>query len=63
VTDCHASETGLINVYNSDGARCLKVCEGVHEKPDLPEAFHKRSMCEFGEESGGSHSPPPKKKN
>ena len=30
----------------SDGARCLEV-GGVHENPDLPEAFHKRRMHEF----------------
>ena len=37
---------------HSDGARCLKVGEGVHEKPDLEEAFHERRSREFGEESG-----------
>jgi len=25
---------------------------GVHEKPDLAEAFHERRTYEFGEESG-----------
>ena len=32
-------------VDDSDRARCLEV--GVHENPDLPEAFHERRMHEF----------------
>ena len=35
---------------SSDGARCLKV--GVHEKPDLPDAFHERRAHKSGGESG-----------
>ena len=31
--------------------RCLKV--GIHEKPDLLEAFHERRTREFGGEIGG----------
>jgi len=32
---------------SSDGARCLEMGGGVHENPDLPEAFHERRMYEF----------------
>jgi len=41
VIHCTAICVGL----SSDGARCLEV--GVHENPDLPEAFHERRMHEF----------------
>jgi len=45
---------GFRSEPTSDGARRLKV--GVHEKPNLPEAFHERRTREFGAESG---VPPP----
>jgi len=40
-------QINVFNIYarNSDGATCLEV--GVHEHPDLPEAFHERRMHEF----------------
>ena len=56
---CHVPFTRSCIVPVSDGARCLKV--GVHEKPDLPEAFHKHGTREFGGESGGP--PFPQQKN
>jgi len=46
-------------LHSSDAAQCLKVA--VREKPDLPEAYHECSTCEFGAESWGP--PFPQKKN
>ena len=40
-----AIRSNFIGISRSDGARCLEV--GVHENPDLPEAFHERRMHEF----------------
>jgi len=44
-----------ILLTSSGGARCLKVV--VHEKLDLPEAFHERRMHEFGGEYGRRRGP------
>jgi len=41
----------LTYTSTSDGARCLRVGEGVHEKPHLPEAFHERRTRELEGES------------
>ena len=45
----------------SDGARCLKVGGRVHEKPNLPEAFHERRTREFGGDPVRRPSLPPRK--
>jgi len=53
------SSAAAQETHSSDRARCLKV--GVHEKQDLPEAFHERRTHKFGGESAGP--PSPRKKN